>query len=344
MSEVFDSIQSKVEKTDLVKPVEGWIIEYPKYATLADSQMHSFWPFDEVEVDNDVQDLRVRLSPSERHGVITVLKLFTLYELNAGSDYWADRFMSRFPRPEFQRMASMFSAVELNSHAPFYNKINELLFLDTEEFYSEWKTNPILKSRMSFIGKCIGSSNDLVSLGAFSFIEGAVLYSSFAFIKHFQSQDCGKDLLKNVCRGINLSVADENTHAVGGAMTYRDLIDQANLTKEEVMVLQEKMVSVAQEVYEHESEIIEMIYEEGEIPNLSKQSMKDFVKHRCNLCLQNLGIDPIYPEEGLDGFIKGWFYKNINSVQFHDFFTGNGSEYNMKWKEPKFGSVWEVKS
>ena len=178
--------------------------------------MHTFWPWDEPSVENDIQDLRVNLTPAEYNGIITTLKLFTLYEMHVGDDYWTGRIMRKFKRPELQRCASMFSAVEFNSHAPFYNKINELLFLDNEDFYSSWKTSEALTKRMEFIDTYAAHENDLISAGAFSFVEGAVLYSSFAFIKHFQAQECGKDLMKNICRGINLSVADENTHAVAG--------------------------------------------------------------------------------------------------------------------------------
>lgn len=340
MSDILEIIQEKVNNTDLVKSVGGWVVEYPKYNKITDEQMHSFWAWDEPEVENDVQDIRVRLSHSEKHGLITTLKLFTKYEMMAGDDYWTTRFTNRFKRPELQRMGTMFGAVEYNSHAPFYNKINELLFLDTAEFYSEWKEDPVLRERMSFIGNTINNPNDLLSLGAFSFIEGAVLYSSFAFLKHFQSQDCGKDLIKNICRGINLSVADENTHAVGGALVFRDLIEQAKLTEEETSEIKRIMTEVAIEVYEHESKIIDMLYSEGDIENLPKSSLKDFVKHRCNLCISQLGFGEVFTEE-LDNFVKGWFYKNINSVQFHDFFTGSGSEYNINWKEGRFGSVWE---
>lgn len=316
------------------KPV-GWIIEYPEFDKLANEQMHTFWPWDEPEVENDIQDVRVLMTEAERHGLMTVLKLFTHYEMHAGDDYWAGRVMKDFHRPEIQRMASLFSAVELNSHAPFYNRINELLYVDSEEFYGEYLNDPVLKDRMSFIGKIIDAENTKLSLAGFSFIEGAVLYSSFAFLKHFQAQECGKDLIKNICRGINLSVADENTHAVGGALLFKRVIEEQGLTKEE----EDKIYSIAREVYKHEEQIIKKLFEKGNIKGITEKNLQDFVVHRVNLCLEQLGLEPLFTEN-LDRFIESWFYSNINSVQFHDFFTGSGSEYNIKWSEGKFGEVW----
>ena len=316
----------------------GWVIEYPEFSDLADQQMHTFWPWDEPEVENDIQDVRVHMTEAEQHGLITVLKLFTLYEMFAGDDYWAGFVMDKFKRPEIQRMASLFSAVEFNSHAPFYNKINELLYLDTEEFYSDAVQDPVMKDRMDFINKYVSNTEDIpLSLGAFSFIEGAVLYSSFAFIKHFQAQECGKDKIKNICRGINLSVADENTHAVGSALLYRHLYN--DLSKDEQIRYDEQMIGIAEAVQDHEFAIIDRIFEKGEIQGITAQQMKDFVKHRVQLCLSNLGV-VVYTEEELDNFVATWFYTNINSVQFHDFFTGSGSEYHIDWDEQTFGEVW----
>lgn len=337
-----NSIIEKLTHCDIYKPVEGWVIEYPEFAKIADEQMHTFWPWDEPDVDNDLQDLKVRMTIPEQHAVTENLKLFTLYEMHVGDDYWSGRIMKKFKRPEIQRAASLFSAVEFNSHAPFYNRVNELLYLDNEEFYSEWKQDPVLKERMDFIGKFVSDKNDLISTAAFSFIEGAVLYSSFAFFKHFQSQACGKDLIKNVCRGINLSVGDENTHAVAGALLYKRLLDQVknSLTVEEMTYINDTIIAIGHKVYEHECKIIDNLFAKGELGGITRFNMYDFIKHRVNLCLSQLGFEHIFDESECDGFIESWFYKDINTVALHDFFSGAGSEYNINWKREKFGAVW----
>lgn len=320
---------------------EGWIIEYPQFAKLADEQLHTMWPWDEPEVENDVQDVRVRMTEAEQHGLTFGLKLFTKYEMFAGDDYWSNRIMGTFKRPEIQRMASLFSAVELNSHAPFYSRINELLYLDTEEFYSEWKESKVLSERMKFIGDIVNDPDDLLSLAGFSFIEGAVLYSSFAFFKHFQAQECGKDLIKNICRGINQSVADENTHAVGSAALFNTVYNERDLSIDEKEEIKTAVLAVADQVCQHEDLIVDALFEKGPIGGITPEAMKDFVRHRINLCLSYLGYKELYDPELLDNSIASWFYTNINSIQFHDFFSGSGSEYHIKWGERKFGEVWD---
>ena len=94
--------------------------------------------------------------------------------------------------------------IELAVHGPFYNKINELLHLDDEEFYLSYLKDPVLTERINHIGAMIGDPDDMVSVATFSLVEGVILYSAFGFLKHYQSQ--GKNKLMNVVRGINFSV------------------------------------------------------------------------------------------------------------------------------------------
>ena len=320
---------------------EGWIIKYPKFAELADEQMHTFWPWDEPAVDNDIQDLRVRLTPGELNGITTVLKLFTIYERKVGEDYWAGRIAKTFGRPEINRMAMMFSAVEGNSHAPFYNKVNEVLYLDNEEFYTSWKESEELSKRIEFVGKAVADPNDAKSFAAFTFIEGSVLYSSFAYLKHFQSQECGKDLMRNICRGVDLSVADEHTHSIGGALLFNTLCkEMLEIHAIDVRAsLKNDIEDMARAVFDHESGIIDLVFAE-EIKGITAAQIREFVKHRINLCLENLGYSPIF--EITDTTVEKWFYESINGRKFHDFFTGSGSEYNINYDRLSF-NVWGTK-
>lgn len=324
--------------TQITTQTNSYVVCYSEAVKFAETQEDIFWTAKEISVDKDVMDLRVNMTEAERHGVITTLKLFTHYELFAGRDYWLGRVMDTFPRPEIQRMASTFGFFELAIHAPFYNKLNEALFLNTDEFYNDYVHNPILKGRMGFIDAHVNDPSDLVSLGTFSLIEGVVLYSSFAFLKHFQTK--GKNKLLNVVRGINFSLRDENLHCLAGSWLYRSLRDElvkADPTyQDEVDYAVQRLTEAARAIYEHESQIIDMIFEKGEIEGISPEQMKTFVKGRINLCLSHLGIGPVF--EVFNDVISDWFYDSINSLSFNDFFTGVGNQYNRDWKQTEF--VW----
>lgn len=320
----------------ITTPKYTYTMDYPEALAASDTQMSIFWTADEINVEKDIQDIKVNMTESESHGVITTLKLFTLYELSAGRDYWLNRVMKRFPRPDIQRAASTFGFFELNVHGPFYNKINEALLIDTDEFYSSYVDDPVLKARMDFVERIVSDKDDLYSLAAFSFVEGAVLYSSFAFLKHFQAK--GKNKLMNVVRGINFSVRDENLHAEFGAWLFNqlksELDEEQALTQVDHKTLADRIYECAAQVYEHECRIIDMIFERGEMDGITAEQMKAFVKSRVNLCLGNLGYGNLY--EVKNNVIADWFYDNINSVQFGDFFTGTLSNYNRDWDESRF--------
>lgn len=304
-------------------------------------QMSIFWLPDEPKVEKDIQDIRVNLTEAEKHGVITVLKLFSLYEMSAGDDYWSGRFRLTCPEQiEYVEMASVFSMVELAIHLQFYKKLNELLYLDTDEFYTSYTKDPALSERMDFIGEMVCHDNDLVSLGAFSMIEGAVLYSSFAFLKHFQSQ--GKNKLLNIVRGINFSVRDEELHSQAGAYEFRRryaLITDSDL-KEEIRLT---LWDVATTIISHEDRIIDMIFEKGEIDGINKVDMRLFVNSRVLICLSQLGLNNfIAPLENIVANpIADWFYDGINGFQFNDIFSGLGASYSRDWAESEF--TWETK-
>jgi ribonucleotide reductase beta subunit family protein with ferritin-like domain len=298
---------------------------------IVDQQQDILWTEKEINVEKDIQDIKVNMTDSEAHGVITTLKLFTLYELKAGVDYWGGRVMNQSRRADIQRLCSCISYVELNVHAPFYNKLNEALNLNTDEFYSSYKEDVTLSARMDFVGKSIGSKDPLLSAGIFSMVEGAILYSAFAYLLHFQS--AGKNKLLNVCRGIKFSVRDENLHAVAGAKYFNEMLKESGREVPTAELLQ-----AAEELKVHEYEIIDKLFEKGPVEGITAEQLKIFVNHRLNVCLGALGVTPPFDES--NNVIKEWFYDGINAVQFHDFFTGIGNEYNRDWDQESF-TWWE---
>lgn len=326
----------------ILTPKDTYTIDYPQAIEFAKLQTDIFWHPEEIEVEKDLHDLKTNFSDSEYHGIISTLKLFTLYELKVGSDYWRDLVPKIFPRPDIQRMAATFSFMELGVHAPFYNKINEILGLDTDEFYNSYLDDPILKNRMHWIGRRVGKVDTdfdrLKSLAIFSMIEGAILYSSFAFIKHFQTK--GKNKLININAGINFSAQDEDIHSQAGAWLFNqyrlELLDKEGTSEFYTSKLNSEIVEVAKIIYEHESQIISKIFEKGDISGINKDQLDSFIQHRIDLCLSRLGIKPIF--NPIDNSIAEWFYDNLNSSILHDFFVKQGNDYNRNWSEKGF--IW----
>lgn len=326
---------AKGNKVRCQTPKTTFTFDYPQAVEAAEKQMEIFWLPSEPEVEKDLHCIKTELTEAEYHGVLTTLKLFTLYELVAGNEYWGGRFKRMFPRPDFQTMATTFSFMEIAVHARFYSRIDELLGLNTDEFYNSFTDDPLLKSRMSFLDECVRDEDDLFSVGVFSMIEGAILYSSFAFLKHFQSE--GKNKLVNLDAGISFSAKDENLHSEAGAWAFRTLLAEkreSGYTDEQYQKLCVRLYEAAETILEHEGRITSMVFEKGLIRGITDKQMDHFVESRLDLCLENLGLEKKYKPSYNP--IGKWFYKSIGGDQSHDFFAKLGSSYNRDWKEKRF--------
>lgn len=302
--------------------------EYPKAFEFQHAQSKHYWFHTQIEVDSDLIQFKTEFTDAEKHGINTVLKLFTTYEVHV-ADYWIDVVYKWFPKPEIRAMAQMFSAMEAE-HALFYDKLNNALGLSTKEFYLSFLEDPAMKSRMEFIDQMLakadtGDKKDLVtSLAAFSFVEGVILYSSFAFLMSFQRPP--KNKLKNVFTGLSYSVRDEALHADADSWLCRTVMKEQGIDVSEV---QDQIIQVAKASYQIEEEIIDQIFSQGKIEGITDHQLKIFVKSRINKKLKDIGIDPIY--EVSYNPISSWFYKLINSVEMTDFFDRSPTSYTNDW-------------
>jgi ribonucleoside-diphosphate reductase beta chain len=328
----------------ILKPQDTYIIEYPQAVEAALEQFHIIWSPDEPDVEKDLHQIKTDFTDAEYHGVVSTLKLFTLYERRVGEDYWSGFVCKLFKRPDIIRMAQTYAFIETAIHAPFYNRLNEVLGLDNDEFYSSYLDDPILKDRMDWIGRktIVPDTTNVIkileSLAVFSMIEGAILYSSFAFLKHFQAE--GKNKLTNVCAGIDFSLKDENLHSQAGAWLYRTLKNEYILMyperKIDIQKLEEDIRKTGKVIVEHETAIIGKIFEKGKISGTTDTQLINFVQSRVDMCLNNLDIESIF--KPTYNPIAKWFYNNINGSKMHDFFARQGNEYNRKWVKSKF--IW----
>lgn len=314
---------------NLLEQKTTYTVDYPEAVKYAETQLGIFWPPYEIAVEKDVQDIRTNLTEAERHGVTTTLKLFTKYELIVGDEYWG-RVAQFFQHPaDIQRMANCFSFFELNVHAPFYSKINEELGLATDEFYNSYVEDDVLRSRMLMLEQGAASRDIPRFLITLALAEGVILYSNFAFLKHFQSQ--GKNKISNIGRGILFSVRDESLHSEASAWLYKTLLNEQGITLESYKDVVEE---TAQIVREHEYAIVDKIFEKGSIDGITDVQMKHFIDSRINLVARNLGYSNLYKVDYNP--IAEWFYDGINSYTFNDFFSGQGREYSRDWDEGEF--------
>lgn len=321
-------------KTRIETPKDTYTEDYPQATASAKEQTRIIWFAEELGVEKDEGDIRTKCTEGERHGITTVLKLFTQYELMlGGEEFWGGKVAKMFPRPEIQRMAATFSFIELGVHAPFYSLINESLGIATDEFYSSWKDNPVLTDRMAFIDRYAASDDPLGATAAFAFMEGVVLFSNFAFLKSFNVG--GFNLIPHITAGIDASSKDENLHSMASAWLFRQCLEERKqlgmVSDLEEFVLEDVVLSLAKEVYEHEKAICDLIFSEGGIRTIEKEEILHFIRDRVNMVLSYLGYNKMFDQEV--GTVSDWFYSQLNSYKYSDFFSAQQIQYVRDWKK-----------
>lgn len=326
-----------MKKTRIQTPKEEFTSDYPEALEFADKQSGVFWPFYEVKVEKDKQDFLVNLTQPERDGVVEVLRLFSKYEAIIGNEFWINFVMKKYPRPaDIQPMAALFGAIELAVHQKFYSKLNEELGLATDEFYNAYKEDPELKERIDFLENTLSTKDDLHALGCFTFGEGAILYTSFAYLKHFQSG--GKNKLLNVVSGINFSARDEDLHSQAAAWLFKqhlkESIEADIIDSDYVTALKEDIYLAAKTVYEHECVIARKIFNGNKIDGITQHQLECFAQSRINYCLRNLGYENLF--EVKYNPVADWFYDGISGYQMQDFFNSQGNSYERGWDENGF--------
>ena len=325
--------------TKLREPTESFTIKYPKLVEFADLQLNEFyWKWAEIQVHKDKHQFMTELTAAEKHAILTAAKLFVKYESFIGTEFWMNRVMKMFPRPEVERLCATFGMVELAIHLPFYAELNKQLGLDTDEFWESYIDDPELNARVEYLESFVDSDNDRLSLAVFSLMEGSILFSNFALFKSFNSN--GHNLIVNFGAGTNQSALDENLHHEAGAYLFRQDLKESKLSKGEKEELFKQIQAAAMQLYLHEEAIIEKFHEVGDLRGITKEQFKTFVKSRINYCLDNFGIEPIFDITGIDNPVEKWFGDKIKGYVANDFFNTLGREYSTRFTESKYG--WKI--
>lgn len=319
--------------SDLQTDSNSYVDKYPQFVEAIVFQKEDlFWTEKEIDLTKDKHDLRKRLNDAQRHAVSFNQRLFTKYENVIGVDYWANVVLKRYKRHEIQRLAICFSDVEMNIHFPFYRKVNEVLGVHNDEFYSAFETDPVLVERVKFMQSLVSEKDTLASMGGFAFMEGAVLFTAFAMIKSLGVK--GQNFMPNLIAGIDFSVLDENFHFDTASEIFKLQRKQEQRSKEQLKELEDKIYAHAKHVYEHECIIVDSMLSEGDIPFASKEELKSFARSRCNIVLNALGYKSIFDETG--DTISSWFYSSMNSFRLNDNFYTRGRNYKREFTPKDF--------
>src|SRR6056300_2110243 len=314
------------------KLIEPRIVYKPfEYQEAADywlKQQQAHWLHTEVPMMSDLTDWNSNLTETEKNIIGSILKGFAQTE-TVVNDYWSGLVTKWFRKPEVIMMATTFGAFE-TIHAEAYSLLNETLGLENFDEFMEDEATMAKIENLTSVRDSFNGEMDLheiaKSLAIFSaFTEGVNLFSSFAVLLSFKM----RNKLKGVGQIVEWSVRDESLHSEAGCWLFRTLMKEHPefKTPELITDINEAAVTALQiEFY-----FIDKVFEMGDLENLTKNELKNFIRHRVNTKMADLGLSPIIPAEEIDkGALKTmkWFDAVIAGKQQTDFFASRVTNYS----------------
>lgn len=291
--------------------------EYPEVMNFVDSMNASFWVHREIDFTADIQDFKSNLTPLEQE--IVKRNLLSIAQVEVGVKlFWGDLYR-HFPKPEFNNLGATFAECEVR-HGEAYARLLEVLGYNKD--FENLLDIPVFKRKLELIESVLNQDTDIVSKLLFFavVIENSSLFSQFANILSFTRF---KGYLKNTSNIIAWSSIDEQNHADAGIFLLNILESEGHITQYDKNKMSENVIKYL----DYESELLDWIYEEGELDFFSKEDMLNFIKHRVDNSLEKMGWSKIFNISKEKYSPMKWFDEEIFANELDDFFAKRPTAY-----------------
>ena len=315
-------------KTDIFeKRISLKPYEYPQLYEYVPAIRHSYWIHTEFNFTSDIQDFKTRLNKTERSAIKNTMLAISQIEV-AVKSFWGD-LHQRMPKPEIGAVGSTFAESEVR-HADAYSHLLEILGLNKE--FKALKKKPVIMKRVQYLEAALRNSKSdddkeyaeavlLFSL----FIEHVSLFSQFLIIMAFNKH---KNMLKGVSNVVEATSKEEQIHGDFGI----DLIKILQTEHPEWFTPQyhENIQNLCRDAFEAEGDLVDWIFEEGELDFLPKNVINEFLKNRFNKSLESIGIEKVFEiDEALVDETE-WFDDEIIGTKHGDFFVKRSVNYSKR--------------
>lgn len=286
--------------------------EYPEVLVFTEAMNKTFWVHNEVYFTADIQDYKVNLTDIQR--TIFTRSILSIAQTEVCvKPFWADLY-KHFPKPELNGMGVTFAESEFR-HSEAYSQILDVNGLQNE-FYLALQYKPF-KDYNDFVTSYM-DNDDIASKTTFFalVIENGGLFSRFANILAFTRF---KGIMKNTSNIIAWTSSDEDIHANGGIWIINQLRKEGYLK-----ITQQEVKEMCEEYIQVESNLLDWIYEYGELEWFSKNDMINFVKQRIDDALVKAGFEKVFNTTSPK---MEWFNEEIYSQALDDFFAKRVVDY-----------------
>lgn len=300
-------------------------LEYAHLEEYGNAILRSFWTPEHFKYDTDVTDYRLNLTDVEREAVKRIVLCISQIE-NKVKSMWS-RIDIRLPHPVIANVGHIFAMNEV-IHQNSYKLILSMLGLVNE--FNTLSKEPVIVNRVKYLNKYlegVKSRSDkefTKSLILFTIlIENCSLFSYFAGMASLNKY---RNVFNNFNAIVCASGREEVLHGQFGAELIKIIRKENPEWFDQEM--HEKIIRSIHKAFKSECEILDWVFEKGEFSFLSKEELKNYLKNRFNLSLNQLGYENIYEvnEEMLEKL--NFFDRSVKSSISFDFFNEKSSEYD----------------
>lgn len=291
--------------------------EYPEIMDFVNMMNNSFWVHSEIDFTADIQDFKAKLTPVEQE--VVRRSLLSIAQVEVGvKEFWGNIY-KYFPKPEFNNLGATFAESEVR-HSEAYARLLEVMGYNND--YKYLYDIPIFKKKIDMMENSLYSDEDIISKLVFFtiVIENASLFSQFANILSFTRF---KGYLKNTSNIIAWTSVDEQTHADAGVYIVNKLKEEGHLSEEIIT----RMLQDVKNYIGYEAELLDWIYEKGELDFFSKNDMLNFMKYRIDESLMKMGTKKIFNISEDEYKPMKWFDEDVFANELDDFFAKRPTAY-----------------
>ena len=150
------------------------------------------------------------------------------------------------------------------------------------------------------------------------FTEGVQLFSSFAILLNFPRHN----LMKGMGQIVTWSIRDESLHVEGMSQLFRTFIaENPDLWNDD---LKYEIYCAAERTVELEDAFIDLCFEGADVPDLTAEEVKEYIRYIADRRLLGLGMKKIFHSE--DNPLP-WLDYMLNAVEHTNFFENRATEY-----------------
>lgn len=293
----------------------------------------SHWLHTEVPMLEDVKDWKKKLTDSEKQFLTHIFRFFTQGDIDVAGGY-VKNYLPYFPQPEVRMMLAGFAAREALHIAAYSHLIETLGMPDTT--YNEFLQYQEMKDKHDYILDISSQNGDSAStathIAVFSaFTEGMQLFSSFIMLLNFPRH--GK--MKGMGQIVTWSIVDETQHAESMIKLFRTYVEENREIWNDD--LKSRIYTIAEKMVELEDRFIDLAFSMGNMPDLSADDVKSYIRYIADRRLISLGLKGIFKVKKNP---LPWVEEMINAPTHTNFFENRATDYAKGALSGDWMDVW----